>query len=268
MYRWGLFLKRKILIVISVFLGLFTVILIFWYIYTGSREADKNINTHEVYIASEEIAEGSYVKESQLKKSTIPIELFSSKYVTESSILTGKKVLRDIPGGEIITYEDIEGTQISDNSYFKFSISIPSGLRSLNLPVIYFGEKILINAGDTVDVISSFYDSKNEQFTSETILSAREVILINGKSLQDLSSGEDSGEEISPDTEQQDFLNGILESDSSQFGNSGLQQSLVITFFLTREETEKALNALQLGPLYISLCPGKNFKTSCIGRML
>jgi Flp pilus assembly protein CpaB len=253
--RINLFLRRKFFIVVFAVIFLLTAALVFLYIKNHHDNGNIQKGTFEVYIADSNIPGGTVINERQIEKSFVSGELFSDKYITEKKEIVGKKAIRDITESKVISSDDLEQSSGQSPNYLKFSSYIPSGYRAVSLPVVYFGRKILLNSGDSIDLISTWYNSKNEEFISETILLCKKIILINGQNTRE-SSAQKEGNYDAVQSSEPGLLNGIL-SDASAGEDIVDKQYLILTFYLTSSEAEKALNALQLGPLYMAICPGK-----------
>ncbi|MCD4669374.1 MAG: hypothetical protein K8S14_02890 [Actinomycetia bacterium] len=127
---------------------------------------------------------------------------------------------------------------------------IPSGMKAVNLPISFFGDHSILNTGDRIDIISTYYNKESGRLHAEMILSGKEVIdLESGQGINE-NSPESIGSAIFPETS---FGSGI---------NGGASSTLVITFFLRDEEIVRSFMAIESGMLYLSICPKKDINTN------
>lgn len=256
MVKLSLFLKRKILIAAVIFFLVFSGFLIYWYADSHKKENNGNRNEVEIYTAKTDIRQGSIIEEDDIEIKAISQELSDERFIVNKKEIIGSRAVEDIVSGEIISYEILEGSHIKQQTSLKFSSYIPVGKRAISVPVIYYGEQNLINSGDKADLISVYYDSSSEKLVSETILTYKEIVL-TGSNNHQYDYDKTGADEVSSNQGLGDtFLDGILSSGGSS-EVSASRTNLIITFYLSPAEVEKILNSLQLGPLYISLCPSK-----------
>lgn len=120
---------------------------------------------------------------------------------------------------------------------------IPQGMKEINLPVSFFGDHKVLEKGNRVDIISTYYKEEAGSLYSERIIADREIIrLESGKS-----------QEIEDDLSLGDVL--IYDGISGTGAAIDMSNILVMTFFLTDDEVLKSFTALESGMLYIALCP-------------
>lgn len=147
---------------------------------------------------------------------------------------------------------EISGEKASSRHYGQLlSSSIPYGLRAVSLPISFFGDVSAISEGDSVDIISVFYDPGSNELHSEIILGQEEIIILD-------SNENTLDPENYQDASSSGYLSGgILGSVSSgnNNNNSQLKKILVITFYLEVTEVERTFKAIEGGQLYLSLCP-------------
>ena len=130
------------------------------------------------------------------------------------------------------------------------SSSIPNGLRAVSLPISFFGDVRALREGDGVDIISVFYDPGSNELYSETILSRKEIIILeNNKDTPDPENYQDASSS--------GYLSSGIFNDMSSGNNniSQIKKMIVITFYLEANEVERALKAIEEGQLYLSICP-------------
>ena len=255
--RFGLIIRRKIFIIIFIILMVFAGLIIYWYalnIREKNRLASENVN---ILTAKTEIKAGTRLTEDIIEKQKIPRKIFNKNFITDLNDISGKTILEDISAGEIITNEMVQGLENSDEKYLKFSASIPPGLRAVSIPVNYYGEKSLPDIGDRVDIISIFFDSKNDTIVCNTVLQRKEIILMEGRS-HDSADAEDAVDSGNIDGSGPVMLggfDGILTGNEKTGSSSG---PVIMTFYLSPNEVERIFLSLESGTLNASVCPGGN----------
>ena len=168
--------------------------------------------------------------------------IFSEKFVLSEDRILGEEAASDILKGEIIRIDEIKGADLNYDYNLKFSSYIPENLRAVSIPVNYFGDEILLKAGDRIDVVSTYYNQSDGELKSTTILSGKEIILVKGSSdNNDYSSINDN-----------DFLSASMLEENSN--SSSLSNFLIVTFYLEPQEAEKVFLALERGVLNLSIC--------------
>jgi hypothetical protein len=120
---------------------------------------------------------------------------------------------------------------------------VPRGLKEVNLPVSFFGDDEALGEGDKVDIISTYYKEEAGSLFSERIITASEIIRLNG--VRNL------------ETEDSLTFSDVIISDGISGTVAALDMGniLVLTLFLTDDEVLKSFTALESGMLYIALCP-------------
>jgi len=144
---------------------------------------------------------------------------------------------------EVVQEEAIEPDGMEADSDYALTVSIPDGLKAVNLPVSFFGDPGLLGEGDRIDIISVYYEADTGIFDSKRIISSREIIRLEYKE----GSSQDSGGSIIPDIS--------ISSTAVDTGNI-----LVLTFFLTDDEILDSFTALEKGMLYVAVCPAVSGK--------
>jgi hypothetical protein len=120
---------------------------------------------------------------------------------------------------------------------------IPQGMKEINLPVNFFGDNSVLDEGDRVDIISTYYMEDERSLCSDRIITSREIIRLEVGGSQEISDSLPLGDAI--------FYDGISRTGTAiDMGNI-----LVLTFFLTDDEVLRSFTALESGMLYIALCP-------------
>jgi len=120
---------------------------------------------------------------------------------------------------------------------------VPRGMKEVNLPISFFGDHAVLDEGDRVDIIATYYNEDAGKLCSERIITASEIIrLENGRSI-----------EIDDSLTLGDAL--ISNSISGTGTAIDMGNILVLTFFLTDDEVLRSFTALESGMLYIALCP-------------
>ncbi len=247
--RVNIFLGRKKIIVIAAVLAVLIFLLIFWYFKTSSDNDSESNSYRQAYTAAVDVASGTVITEDILNVINITDEMYSGKYLTDIRDISGKKAHTDLHKGEIISSDKLEGSTAQQNSYLKFSSCIPAGFRAVSIPVNYYGQHALIGAGDKVDIISTYYDDRSGEFISEIVLQYKEIIRI-GTNEHDKDPGLlNTPEKNSASSDS--FFTGLFSE-----GEQSPANLLILTFYLTPEESEKIMLSLQLGTLNIAICPG------------
>jgi len=125
----------------------------------------------------------------------------------------------------------------------KPDIKVPAGMKAVNIPVNYFGDPSLLEQGDRVDIISTYYREEKGSLYSERIITAREIIRLETKGRMNGESSMAYEDLFIPEAA---FGSGT----AADIGNI-----VVMTFFLTDDEVLKSFTALESGMLYIAMCP-------------
>ena len=143
----------------------------------------------------------------------------------------------DINDQDVATIKD----EILDDGYSKI---IPSGMKAVNIPVSFFGDCSVLDVGDRVDIISTYYDMEIGRLHSEKIISAKEIIMLETGGVSGMENKMSLGGSIIPEDMP-------VPGTAIDMGNI-----LVMTFFLKDEEILTSFTALEKGILYLALCPG------------
>jgi len=246
MNRISLIVKQKMLSIIFLIIAVFGGIIVFWYISGLKAKIPENSDYNLIFVAKTDIKKGAEIMRELIEEQKIPGNIFSEKFIIDKDEIIGEKVMVDISKGEIITEDKLEGID-SDNSFsLNFSSYIPYDLRAVSIPVSFYGDKSLLEEGDSIDLISTCYEQESGTLYSETVLSGKEIILISD------SHGESyAGDE----NDKGSFLVDPVITDSSTDSNYG--NLLIITFYLSKSEAEEVFLALERGVINMSVCPKK-----------
>jgi len=249
MNRLSLIIRQKIFIIIFVVVVVIGGVIIYLYL---SRNDDKdavNTGTCNVFVARDDIPSGAEVTEDMIEYEEIPDNVYSEDFIISKEAIIGKKTGSTISKGEIISILDIDEIHTEKEDYLKFSSYIPAGLRATSIAVNYYGDNSLLNCGDRIDIISTFYDKNSDTLISNTVLEGKEIILIEGK--KNRQQHTDDYKDNSK-TENLSILDGVFEGDIDERIKSSL---IVITLYLRPEEVEDVFLAMEMGALNISICP-------------
>ncbi len=144
------------------------------------------------------------------------------------------------PGDEILPEGETVMGPVQEE---KTDINIPAGMKAVNIPVNYFGDPSMLEQGDRVDIISTYYREEEGSLYSERIINAREIIRLETKGRM---TGESS-------MAYEDLF--IPEAAFGSGAAADVGNIVVMTFFLTDDEVLKSFTALESGMLYIAMCP-------------
>lgn len=223
-------------------------IVIFWYTSDLKEKIPENIDYDLMFVAGTDIKKGEKITGESIETREIPANIFSGKFIIDKDEIVGKKVTVDISEGEIITKEKLEGVGSGNDFSSTFSSYVPYDLRAVSIPVNFYGDKSLLEAGDNIDLISTYYEQESGVLYSETVLSGKEIILIgNSNSSEESYSGnENDGRGF--------LLDPVITSgsESSNYGNL-----LILTFYLSQSEAEEIFLALERGAINLSVCSRK-----------
>jgi Flp pilus assembly protein CpaB len=243
MNRISLIIRQRILSIIFIFVSLAGGVFIFWYISSLKEKIPENINYNQIFIARNDIEKGEKITADLIEMQRISADIFSGRFIVDKNEIVGKEVITDILKGEIITRDKLEGQSATDDFSYNFSFHIPDGLRAVSVPVSFHGDRSLLNEGDRVDLISTFYEQESGSLFSETVLSGKEVILINNNA-EETYSGNNEGA----------FLPGLVAEESS--AGSFYDRHIIITLYLTVAEAEEIFRAIERGVVNLSICRG------------
>ena len=242
--RVSLIIKQKMISIIFVIIAVIGGIIIFWYISSLKAKIPENIDYNLTFVARTDIKEGEEITEELIEEQKIPENMFGGKSIINEDEIIGQKVTVDITKGEIITKDKLGGMDSGSGFNLSFSSYIPYDLRAVSIPVSFYGDKSLLKEGDSVDLISTYYDQESGSLYSETVFSEKEIILVGSIQGESQSGDEnDSG----------DFLLDTVITGSSD--NSGSGDLLILTFYLSKPEVDKVFLALERGVLNLSICP-------------
>ena len=242
MNRLNLILRQKLFSIVFILIAVLGGVFIYWYISNLKSKIPEDIQYQEIFIAKDDIRKGEKISKDLLEKQKLPECIFSEKFILDEDQILGKEATSDILKGEIIYVDKIEGANLSYSYNLRFSSYIPKNLRAVSVPVNYFGDRSLLRVGDRVDLVSTYYNQSDGELKSSTILSEKEIILVEN------NFGNSSCDSIKDD----DFLSVTMIEEvphSSSFSNL-----LVITFYLEPKEVETIFLALQRGVLNLSIC--------------
>ncbi len=248
MNRISLIIKQRMLSVVFIIIAVTGGIVVFWYIGNLKEKIPENIDCNVVFVAGTNIRKGEEIMGESIEAQKIPANIFSGKFIIDKDEIIGKKATVDISEGEIITKEKLEGVDSSNDFSSTFSSYIPYDLRSVSIPVNFYGDESLLEAGDSIDLISTYYEQESGILYSETVLSEKEIILIGNSNSLGESYSEDENDRGSF------LLDPVIASGSasSNYGNL-----LIITFYLSKSEVEEVFLALERGVINLSVCPKK-----------
>ena len=248
MNRASLIFKQKFISIIFIVIAFSGSIFIYFYISSMKLSSAADAFSNEVLIAKEEIGKGTEIKIEMIGKQKISKNIFSSNFIIDEDEIVGKQAGDTILKGEIISSEKIIGIDESSSS-IKFSTYIPSFKKAVTIPVTYWGDISLINMGDRIDVISTYYEKDSSNLKSEIVLSNREIILISSQ--QDLDNK----------NQQENTGLSILNSGSALAEES---RTLYLTFYLSGEEIKLVFESIEKGNLNIAICSSKLSEKSSI----
>ncbi len=245
MNRISLIIRQRATGIIFIIIALAGGIFIFWYISGLKEKIPENIGYNRVFIAEIDIKKDEKIEAGSIKIQEIPSNIFSGKFIMDKNEIVGKKVVVDILKGEIITEDKLEAGEDISRINLGFSSYIPGGLRAVSIPVNFYGDRSLIKEGDKIDLISTYYNQESGSLFSGTIISEKEIVLINnGQKENYLDKGGDG----------ENFLLGQVTEES--FTDTYFKDYLIITFYLTKSEAEEIFKALGRGVINLSICHG------------
>ncbi len=235
-HRFSLIIGQKIFSILFLLAALLLGVLMFWYIGQLQSGAPGNGKVQQVIIANTDILSGISIERDMVKVQDIPDAVFSGRAVKEVNELLGKEARRDIDKGEIIYVEHISGYE---ESFSGISSYIPRGKRAVTIPVTFYGEEALLQVGESVDLISIYYDRDIGDMVSLAIIEDKEIIHIGGNSGHQPESGFFAEEGLRT--------------------QSGGPDMLTVSFYLSPSETESVFLAAQRGIINIAICPYVKF---------
>ncbi len=249
MNRFSLILRQKIIGIVFIIAAVLGGVFIFWYI-NNLKSAASGEATNTVFIAARDIRKGEEILTGIFDKEKISENIFSERFIKDEMQIYGRIVSDDILKGEIITADKLEGLEDGSSFNLSFSAYIPDGLRAVSMPVKYYGDPGLLNIGDRIDIISTYYKAGDDTLYSETVLAGKEIILMGNvpgtNEYEDIAGGED-------------ILSGSLFDQN--IGIYELGSMIIITFYLEPNESENIFMALDRGLLNLSILPKINPKS-------
>ncbi|MCE5330141.1 SAF domain-containing protein [bacterium] len=219
--------------------------LIYFYISNLKSAPTADPDSKEVLISKEEISKGSEIELEMIIRQKISKNIFSSKFISNENEIIGKKAKDTILKGEIISKDKIIGVNDSSDKNLKFSAYIPLSENAVTIPVTYWGDISLINIGDKVDIISTYYEKENGILKSEIVLDEKEIVIISR--LQD------------SDNENMIKDSGLSILNSGSNAIRADDRILYLTFYLNKEEVTEIFSAIEKGNLNIALCSSRTF---------
>jgi Flp pilus assembly protein CpaB len=253
MNRINLIIRQKIFIIVIILMLVFAGFLIYWYLSSSKSQNQYAGGNIDIYTSRIEIKAGTQITKDMIEKKSIPENIFSQKFLTDTNEITGKVTALDIVKGEIISSDKIQGVEnLKDSNYLAFSSYIPAGLRAVSIPVNFYGEKSLLNVGDTVDLISTIFEITADSVISRTILWDKEIILIDGKSSGNDLAGLSGQQENTGTSNDLPAFDSILQTNAAEGLKSG---NCILTLYLKPIEVEAVFLALQTGTINLSICP-------------
>jgi Flp pilus assembly protein CpaB len=249
MNRLGLIIRQKIFIIVFIILMIIGAVVIYLYLSSSDSTKKDSMNNCKVFIAKNDISAGTEINMDLLDCKSIPAKLYSESFIVLEEDILGRKVNYDISKGDIISTECLEDGYPLEENYSRFSSYIPAGLRAISIPVDYYGDISILNCGDRIDIISTFYDKNSDLLVSSTVLSDKEIILIEGKSSKEYITES----HINPsNTKELSVIDEVFNGENIRNGSS---EQIIITLYLKPEEVERVFLSIELGSLNISVCP-------------
>ncbi|MCL5771557.1 MAG: SAF domain-containing protein [Actinobacteria bacterium] len=245
MNRASLIFKQKFISIIFIIIALIGGVLIYFYISNLKASLAKDPMSNEVLIAKEDIEKGSEIQIEMITKQKISKNIFSNNFISNESEIVGKEVKDKILKGEIISRDKINGFDNSSSKNLKFSTYIPLNKSAVTIPVIFWGDKSMINEGDKVNIISTYYENENGNLKSEIVLNEKEIVIISKQ-----QSGENEVKNKSTGLS-------LLSNDDLEIKDN--KNNIYLTFYLNNEEITAIFEAIEKGNLYVALCSSKLF---------
>jgi len=235
--RLNLIIRQKVFSILFITAALLIGIFMFWYIGELKSKIPSLSQMQQVIIASTDIGAGHTISGDMLQVQQIPEAVFSERAIKNKAEIVGKEASQNINKGEIIYAEHVSGYE--EKSFSGFSSYIPRGMRAVTVPVTFYGQDGFLQVGESVDIISTYYNQEQGDMVSQTIITGKEITYIGSRA----------------EIKQQSGLlleNGI----SNDVGENNL---LMVTFYLTPDEAESIFLAAQRGIINISICPYKKY---------
>ncbi|MGM0366047.1 MAG: Flp pilus assembly protein CpaB [Actinomycetota bacterium] len=235
--RLGLIARQKAFSIIFIAAALLVGILMFWYIGDLKSRITSPGQMQQVMIASTDIEAGYAISGDMVQAQQIPEEVFSERAIRDMDEIVGREAGQKINKGEIIYARHVSGYE--DEGFSGFSSYIPRAMRAVTVPVTFHGQDGFLQVGESVDIISTYYDREKGDMAALTILEQKEIMHIGSRQ-----------------EDRQEY--GLLseEGPSNDFGGQNL---LTVTFYLSPEEAESLFLAAQRGIINISICPYQKY---------
>ena len=231
--RFSLIIRQQLFSILFMSAALLLGLIMFWYIGDLKSKAPESSQMQQLIIASTDIGAGYMITEDMVQVQGIPQAVFSERAVKDKDDILGQEASQNINKGEIIYSEYISG--YDERSYSGLSSYIPAGMRAVTVPVTFYGGDSFLEAGEYVDIISTYYSREINDMASQIILERKEIIYIGSRT---------------GDKQQAGLLieDGIID----EFGQ---QNMVTVTFYLSPSEAEHIFLAAQRGIINISICP-------------
>jgi Flp pilus assembly protein CpaB len=238
MNRITLFFSQRMLAVVFAVLAVTGSIFLYSYVKDLRERVPESTEFREIILAKYPIEAGQNITEDLLTRQPISQDIFSDKFIYDQSLILGKKAKEDMIAGELISIDKIDDLILEANQDIRFSSYIPSNMKSVSIPVNYYGDRQYLINGDRIDLISVFHDSETNRLVSETIMQQKEIITISsGDSMEAYSSA--------------NFIDNAI---GDFAGNPYQGDFLIITLYLESFEIEKVFLALEKGVVHLSIC--------------
>ncbi len=235
--RLNLVIRQKIFGVLFIAAAVLLGVLMFYYIHAIKSDTTENRHMQQLVIASRDIDAGMVLEKDMLEAQHVPQAVFSDRAIKDAEEIIGKEVSRHIHKGEIIYGEHVAGYQ--ERSFSGLSSHIPRGMRAVTMPVTFYGSEGLLQVGESVDLISTYYSQEHGDMVAITILEQKEVILIGTRSEDHQQAG-------------------LLAAEGIR--NEAVSQNLLtVTLYLSPAEAETVFQAAQRGIINIAICPYRPF---------
>ena len=265
---------RIILLVLAIFLGAISVILVIFYINNIRSSVEEDVEKIEVLVAAQNIPKETTV-EVIIQNDYIIIQPIPKKYIA-SGVLTSL----DSYKGYVVAAPINEGEQIILTNFIKpedlgLTFIIPDEMVAISIPVNeVIGVSNLINIGDKVNVIATFQPTQDEltidlagtdtpledygleseesieteegaEFEEETICKEITKILLWSVEVLYIGTRTTANQEPTQDGE---FMGSQTKSDEST-------KITTVTLAVTPEESEKLVFSEEMGTVWLALVP-------------
>ena len=245
MNRASLILKQKFLAIVFIIIALIGGVLIYFYISNLKASLINDSSSNEILVAKEDIEKGSTLAIEMIAKQKISKNVFSNNFIFNENEIIGKEAKEKILKGEVISKDKINGFENLLDKNLKFSSYIPINKNAVTIPVVFWGDKSMINVGDKVSIISTYYEVQGEEnaLNSEFILNEKEIIIISNQKQSE--------------SEAKNKSSGLSLLNSDEFDVRNNENKIYLTFYLSDDEATKVFKAVERGNLYAVLCSSK-----------